>query len=106
VPVQRNVINGRANNPVFPVDLGVLSTVCLSTWRLLHYTSYAAFMLVTAHGLTAGTDSQKLGFQLLFGASVLLTVILLGYRIGVKRSSRGKPSQARPAARVAPRETA
>ena len=76
------------------------------TWRLLHYTAYAAFMLVTAHGLTAGTDSQKLGFRLLFGASVLLTVILLGYRIGVKRSSRGKPSQARPAARMAPHETA
>jgi sulfoxide reductase heme-binding subunit YedZ len=75
------------------------------TWRLLHYTSYAAFMLATAHGLTAGTDGQKLGFRLLFGLSVLLTVILLGYRIGVKQNSRGKHPPARPAPRAASQET-
>jgi sulfoxide reductase heme-binding subunit YedZ len=75
------------------------------TWRILHYTSYGAFMLVTAHGLAAGTDAQKLGFRLLFGVSVLLTVILLGYRIGVKQPSRGKHAPARPAARTTSRET-
>jgi hypothetical protein len=54
----------------------------------------------TAKGWTAAQ------IVLLFGVSVLLTVILLGYRIGVKRSSRGKSSRTRPAARIAPRETA
>ncbi len=67
-------------------------------WRTLHFLSYAAFLLVTAHGLMAGTDAPNLGFRLLFGLSVLLTVILLGYRIGVRQASAPKPQRARPAA--------
>jgi sulfoxide reductase heme-binding subunit YedZ len=64
-------------------------------WRTLHYLSYAAFILVTAHGLLTGTDATKLGFQVLFGVSVLLSVILLGYRIGVKQASGAKPNRGR-----------
>jgi sulfoxide reductase heme-binding subunit YedZ len=64
-------------------------------WRTLHYLSYAAFILVTAHGLLTGTDATKLGFQVLFGVSVLLSVILLGYRIGVKQASGAKPGRGR-----------
>jgi predicted ferric reductase len=59
------------------------------TWKLLHYTTYAAFLLVTAHGLTAGTDAARLGFRLLFGSSVLLSMILLGYRISAKQVKSG-----------------
>jgi sulfoxide reductase heme-binding subunit YedZ len=70
-------------------------------WRTLHYLSYAAFILVTAHGLLAGTDAPKLGFQIMFGVSVLLSVILSGYRVGVKQASGGKSNRAR-AARSAP----
>ncbi|MBI5959849.1 MAG: ferric reductase-like transmembrane domain-containing protein [Chloroflexi bacterium] len=73
-------------------------------WKTLHYLSYAAFMLVTAHGLMAGTDAPNVGFQLLFGISVLLTLILLGYRIGVKQAAaKAKPAHARsqPPARTA-----
>jgi len=52
-------------------------------WRTLHYLSYLSFILITVTVL-AGTMAQT-GFQLLFGASVLLSMILLGYRIGVNR---------------------
>jgi sulfoxide reductase heme-binding subunit YedZ len=71
-------------------------------WKTLHYLSYAAFALVTAHGLLAGTDARNLGFRLLFGASVLITVVLLGYRIGVKQAAGSKPNRAQrqPAAAV------
>ncbi len=67
-------------------------------WKTLHYLSYAAFLLGTAHALTAGTDSSNVGFRLLLGLSLLLTVILLGYRIGIKQSSGSKPARPRPPA--------
>lgn len=73
------------------------------TWKTLHYSSYAAFILVTIHALMAGTDAQNLGFRLMAGGSVLLTVILLGYRIGVKQVSGGKTARAKHA--VEPRAT-
>lgn len=65
-------------------------------WKTLHYTSYAAFLLVTAHALAAGTDAGNPGFRLLLGLSLLLTVILLGYRIGIKQSSGSKSNRTRP----------
>lgn len=67
-------------------------------WKLLHYASYAAFALVTIHGLAAGTDSGHTGFRLLIGISVLMSVILLGYRLGARRqtgSKRASPGHAR-----------
>ena len=63
------------------------------TWRLLHYSSYVAFLLVTLHGLLAGTDGTHLGFRLLLGISVLTTSLLLVHRIrtrqGATRSRQG-----------------
>ncbi len=67
-------------------------------WQRLHRTSYVAFLLATAHGLLTGTDASNPGMRALFGISALLTVILLGYRIGVKKAARKKPRQARPRA--------
>ncbi len=67
-------------------------------WQRLHRTSYAAFIFATAHGLLTGTDASNPGLRVLFGISVLLTVIMLGYRIGVKKAARKKPRQARPRA--------
>jgi sulfoxide reductase heme-binding subunit YedZ len=54
-------------------------------WQLLHYTSYGAFVLVTLHGLLAGTDGTHLGFRLLLGISVVATSGLLAYRIHNRR---------------------
>jgi methionine sulfoxide reductase heme-binding subunit len=52
------------------------------TWKRLHYMSYAAFGLVSLHGLFAGTDGTNLGFRILVGIGILLVVLLLGMRMG------------------------
>lgn len=57
-------------------------------WKLLHYTSYAGFFMVTVHALFAGADAGKIGFRILLGLAVLATVILTGYRVGI-----GKPAK-------------
>ena len=67
-------------------------------WQWLHRTSYAAFLFATAHGLFTGTDASKAGLRALFALSVLVSVIMLGYRIGVKKSARKKSRHARPRA--------
>ena len=56
-------------------------------WKRLHYASYAAFGLVSLHGLFAGTEGTQLGLRLLIGVGVLLVVLLLGIRMGKLRSS-------------------
>jgi sulfoxide reductase heme-binding subunit YedZ len=71
-------------------------------WKMLHYTTYIAFLLVSAHGLTAGTDASRSGFRLLFEGSVLLTGVLLWYRIRAsQRASEPTPS-ARPRRAIPP----
>ena len=54
----------------------VRSKIGQKTFRLLHYTSYAAFLLVTWHAIGAGTDTSAL--RLVYVASIggvgLLTV--------------------------------
>ncbi len=60
-------------------------------WRWIHLTSYGAFAMVTLHSLTAGTDSELIGFRVLIGIAVMLVVLLLGMRMG--------KTQARPARR-------
>lgn len=62
------------------------------TWKRLHYASYAAFGMVSLHGLFAGTDGTHLGFRLLVGGGVLLVVLLLGIRVG-KGHGQAAPSR-------------
>ncbi len=50
-------------------------------WRWLHYTSYAAFALVTIHSLLAGTDVTKPGMGILVGGSFVAVSGLLSWRI-------------------------
>lgn len=61
-------------------------------WKKIHYASYAGFWLVTAHALTAGTDGKLIGFRILLSSSALLTVLLLGYKIGISGGSAKKPA--------------
>jgi sulfoxide reductase heme-binding subunit YedZ len=63
------------------------------TWKLLHYMSYVAFLLITAHGLTAGTDASRIGFRLLFFGSLFLSMILLSYRIESGKDSNPTPAK-------------
>ncbi len=70
-------------------------------WKNIHLLSYLGFWMVTAHGLFAGTDRNHLGFQILLAGSVLLTVLLLGYRLrtgGSKKTPTSKKQSSRAAA--------
>ncbi len=51
-------------------------------WKRLHYTSFAAFGLVSLHGLFAGTEGSQPGLRLVIAGGMLLVILLLGMRIG------------------------
>ena len=50
-------------------------------WRLLHYLSFPLFILVTLHGLFAGTDSTQLGVEMMYLFSGTLVLLLTVWRI-------------------------
>ncbi len=60
-------------------------------WKRLHYVSYAAFVMVSAHGLFAGTEGTNLGLRLLIGVGILLVALLLGIRIGKSHEQPARP---------------
>lgn len=83
------------NQPYRPVavDLGVLALYGLvvvwlsswvkrriryATWRSLHYTSFVAFLLVTFHGIFAGSDAGEPWMRLVYlGFSGIVTLLIL-----------------------------
>ena len=64
-------------------------------FRLLHYTSFGVFIMVTLHGLLAGTDSGALGW--LYAASLVAVVVLTVMRIASTRNKRKPASRPVPA---------
>ncbi|RME46218.1 MAG: hypothetical protein D6791_08960 [Chloroflexi bacterium] len=50
-------------------------------WRLLHYGSFAVYLLVTAHGLGAGTDAETPAIVGYYGLTGLFIYFLTVYRI-------------------------
>ena len=50
-------------------------------WRMLHYLSFAVYVLATIHGLTAGTDTSKLSMQVMYLGSGLFVIFLTTYRL-------------------------
>lgn len=50
-------------------------------WRLLHYLTFAAYVMVTFHGLLAGTDGKDLGMRMMYLGSVALVLFLTNYRL-------------------------
>lgn len=70
-------------------------------WHFIHQANYLAFLLVTAHGYLAGTDAQRLGFLIVFFVSISSVFLLLGYRVGMKRT-HVQPSTAAPNNTVPP----
>lgn len=59
-------------------------------WRKLHYLSFAAFILVTVHGVMAGTDSGNTGMTIVYWGSGLLVLFLTNYRL--LTASKGRRS--------------
>jgi sulfoxide reductase heme-binding subunit YedZ len=94
----------------FAVALGVLALwtmvlILLSSWmrrhlsqrvwRLLHYLSFTTFVLITAHGILAGTDASEFWMLLIYiGASAVvgfLTILRL-----LPRRQQAQPASLRP----------
>lgn len=62
-------------------------------FRLLHYASFLAFVLVTLHGVLAGTDSGSLWW--LYSLSLLAVVALTALRVAsTRRRSQPQPANA------------
>jgi predicted ferric reductase len=57
-------------------------------WRVLHYLSFLVFTLATVHGIAAGTDSSKLGMQIIYLGSGLLVFFLINFRLLTARGKR------------------
>jgi DMSO/TMAO reductase YedYZ heme-binding membrane subunit len=51
------------------------------TWRRLHYTSFLLYLLITAHGVAAGSDSQTPALQAIYAGSTLCVLFLVNYRL-------------------------
>lgn len=80
----------------FAVDLGVLALYGLvvvlasswlrqrikyTTWRQLHYTSFAVFLLVTAHGILAGSDAAEPWMAHVYQGAIGIVVVLILARL-------------------------
>ena|SRR5579859_4980068 len=80
-----------------PVGLGVIGLYLLvvisisfnlrrwignRAWRLVHYLSYAAFVLITVHVLLAGTDAVQPGMRIVLGIFAFTVTALVLVRIG------------------------
>jgi predicted ferric reductase len=62
-------------------------------WWWLHLTSYVTFGLATAHGLLAGTDSERLGIRILLLLGVLLVSGFTAFRVYKARTKPAKPAK-------------
>ena len=60
-------------------------------WRLLHYTSFGVWIMITLHGIMAGTDTQLLLMQLLY----VVAIVSVGYLIIYRLVAEKKPARAR-----------
>jgi sulfoxide reductase heme-binding subunit YedZ len=52
-----------------------------SFWRGLHFISFAAFALVTAHGILVGTDSGEPWMRIIYVVSAALVILLVLARL-------------------------
>lgn len=68
-------------------------------WRRLHYASFAAYWLVTAHGILAGTDTSSTEVLVMYSVTGAITYFLFVYRmllsIGKNRPNKGRAAHER-----------
>jgi DMSO/TMAO reductase YedYZ heme-binding membrane subunit len=76
---------------VVTLSLYVRRRIGQRAWRIIHYLSYGAFVLVALHGLQSGTDSVSLVMRLMYAGSVLLVTGLTVYRVIATRRGRRVP---------------
>lgn len=75
----------------------VRSRIGYRIWRILHYATFAVFVMATAHGLRAGSDSSALWARWLYTAAVFSVAWAVAYRLlllpvaGPQRARASKP---------------
>jgi sulfoxide reductase heme-binding subunit YedZ len=75
----------------------VRNLISYRAWRLLHYGTFAAFVLALVHGIGGGTDTQAAWVQYTYAATGLLAFNMLVFRL-LKGSARpGKSARSFPA---------
>ena len=63
------------------------------TWRLLHYSSFALWVMTTLHGVLAGTDTSTVLMKVVYTAAVVSVGYLLTYRIATAKSLTNAPAR-------------
>lgn len=63
-------------------------------WRALHYLSFVTFVLVTAHGLLAGSDANELWMRAVYGGAVGAFVFVALVRLVGRLRSPARASRA------------
>lgn len=63
-------------------------------WRILHYLSFVAFVLATAHGLLAGSDASELWLRAIYGAAVGAFIFVALVRLLVRPRTAAQASRA------------
>ncbi len=73
---------------VVTISFSIKKRIGHRAWKWIHLSSYLAFVLVTVHGLTAGTDASRLGVRLMLVVAVSVVTLLLILRVGRRGSGR------------------
>lgn len=94
----------------FAVNLGVIALYTLVAlllsswlkrrlpygfWRVLHYVSFATFLLVTLHGWQAGSDTNEAWMRAIYGAAGTAVAFLLLVRMFTFAPRAAKPDKAK-----------
>ena len=73
---------------VITASFYIRSRIGQKAWRVLHYTTFLAFVGATFHGIASGSDSgQRWAFYLYVG-SVAIAIFLITYRIALSLATR------------------
>jgi hypothetical protein len=59
----------------------VRSRIGYKTWRVLHYATFAVFVMGTAHGLRVGSDSGAVWARGFYTAAILAVALAVTYRL-------------------------
>ena len=69
------------------------------TWKLVHYASFAVWVMTSLHGMFAGTDSSQMLVRLMYTLAIVSVGYLLTYRIFSVKSEKAAKQAARVLAR-------
>lgn len=67
----------------------------VKAWRALHMIAYAVFVLATAHGIVAGTDTGRDWVIAMYAGATALIAGLTGYRIATARRPSARTRRVR-----------